>query len=223
MPKRRAQGFTAERYINATLALIAESGSSRNLNLREISRRIGCAHTNTYNYFSSREDLMWAAFRKALRIFAAAMTKDLDDTLSGHAYFRQLFRNMIEWPLENKGLYRFISSDPLHPEQIPQDIIDTVSGMKRWLFETFRILCGDQMIGEHVTRLGDILLAYLDGEVLILINGRVLPEEDIAGRVLDNLERMFTLLSAETCDGIVLKTAHAESGAIRFPTLDLEP
>jgi AcrR family transcriptional regulator len=223
MTKRRTRGPTAERYVDATLALIAESGSSTGINLREISRRIGCAHTNAYNYFSSRDDLMWAAFRKTLRIFATAITKNLDDTLSGRAYFRQLFRNMIDWPLENHGLHRFISCDPLDPEQIPQDIIDTVFAIKRWLFETLRTLCGGRMSGDQVARLGDILLAYMDGEVLNLINGRVLPGEDIAGRVLDNLERMFTLLTATNSDGIVLETAHADPGAMSFPTLELEP
>jgi AcrR family transcriptional regulator len=223
MAKRRTQGTTAERYIDAALVLIAESGSSTSINLREISRRIGCAHTNAYNYFASREDLIWASFRETLRIFASAMTKGLHDGLSGHAYFRQLFANMIEWPLENPGLHRFISSDPLDPDQIPLDIIDTASEMKRWLFETLRTLCGHQMSGDQVARLGDILLAYLDGEVLNLINGRVLPGEDIASRVLDNLERMFTLLSAKNSDGIVLETTHTEPGAMSFPNLELEP
>jgi AcrR family transcriptional regulator len=221
MTKRRTQGPTADRYIEATLAMIAESGGSTVINLREISRRIGCAHTNAYNYFSSREDLMWAAFRKTLRIFADAITEGLDHTLSGHAYFRRLFGNMIEWPLENPGLHRFISSDPLDPGQIPRDIIDTVSQIKRWLFDSLSSLCGDKMSSDEVVRLGDILLAYMDGEVLNLINGRVLSGENIAGRVLDNLERMFTLLSAKSNDGIVLGTAHAEPGATSFPPLKL--
>jgi hypothetical protein len=55
------------------------------------------------------------------------------------------------------------------------------------------------------------LTSYLDicGFHLIkrpdnLIYGRVLPGENAAGRVINNVERLFTLLSAKRHDGIVL-------------------
>ena len=116
MTKRKKTGPTADRYIEATLQLIAEKGGSSQVNLREISRRIGCAHTNAYNYFESREDLLWHTFRLVLRHYGKAMSANLNGSLSGHAYFRRLIRNMVEWSLQNPGLHRFISSDPIDPE-----------------------------------------------------------------------------------------------------------
>lgn len=221
MAQTRPKGTTAERYIEATLELIAEQGGSTQVNLREISRRIGCAHTNAYNYFESLDDLLMAALRRTLRRYAEAMSEGLDDTLSGHAWFQRLVRNLFEWSIENPGLHRFISSDPLDPEQLPPDIIQAVIDMKRWLLDGLKALGGDRLEADRATALLDIMLAYLDGEVFNLINGRVLPGEDIAGRVLANLERLFTLLTAETSDGISLAVDRAEPGQVQFPALEV--
>ncbi len=49
MVVKQRSGSTAERLIEETLALIAERGGSQDVKLREVSRRVGCAHTNVYN------------------------------------------------------------------------------------------------------------------------------------------------------------------------------
>lgn len=187
MVKRKRTGPTAERYVEATLKLIAERGGSTQVNLREISRRVGCAHTNAYNYFESREDLFWHALRRVLRQYGDAITADLNGSLSGHDYFRKMLRNMVDWSIQNPGLHRFISSDPLDPEQIPRDIIETVIEMKGWIEQVLRVLSQEKLDEDGLTSLVDILLGYLDGEVFNLINGRFLPGEDVAGRVVENL------------------------------------
>lgn len=221
MTRRKTSGPTSERYIEATLAWIAERGGSAQVNLREISRRIGCAHTNAYNYYSSLEDLLWSAYRQALQQYAEAMRAGLDDSLSGQAYLQRLIRNRVEWPLHNPGLHRFISSDPLDPQQIPRDIIETVIEMKRWFVRVLEVLSGEDVRGAELARLVDITLGYLDGEVFNLINGRVLPGDDVAGRVVENIERLFTFLTATSSDGIVLAKQSAEPGALRFPRLEV--
>ena len=42
--------------------------------------------------------------------------------------------------------------------------------------------------------IADIVLAYIDGETLNLINGRAIPDEDLGGRVETNALRLFDLL-----------------------------
>ena len=222
MARRKKNGSTAERYIEATLALIAERGGSAQLNLREISRRIGCAHTNAYNYFESREDLMWHAFRKVLQIYGRAMGEGLGGSLSGRAYLRRMIRNMVEWSIQNPGMHRFISSDPIDPEQLPRDIIETVITMKGWIVQVLKVLARDQVDDQELARLVDVMLGYLDGEVSNLINGRVLSGEDVAGRVVDNLEHLFALLTAKDHDGIVLAEKAATPGVLQFPDLPLQ-
>ena len=223
MPRRTSKGPSAERYVDQTIALISEKGGSRDVNLREISRRIGCAHTNVYNYFASLDDLLWAAFRRALRLYAEAMVEGLDGSLSGHAFFQRLIRNLVGFAVDHPGLHRFISSDPLDPERIPDDVIVTVSGLKRFYMDCLAVLCGDRLDRRRVEQLGDILLAYLDGETFNLINGRVLPDEDIVARVLGNAERLFALLTAETHDGIDLSGEAGRRGELSFPRMEALP
>jgi AcrR family transcriptional regulator len=220
MVKKTKSGPTADRYIEATIELIAEKGGSADVNLREISRRIGCAHTNAYNYFASREDLMWHALREVLWQYISAISWGLDDSASPRAYFRRMFRSMVEWSVENPGLHRFLSSDPMDPEQIPRDIIDGVIELKKWFGKVLKVLARDRLEGDDLERLVDVTLAYLDGEVFNLINGRVLPGEDIAGRVIDNLERVFTLLTAQDQDGLTLSVEEPEAGGIQYPILE---
>lgn len=221
MVKKTKSGPTADRFIETTIEIIAEKGGSADVNLREISRRMGCAHTNAYNYFASREDLLWHALREVLRRYGSAISFGLDDSLSPRASFRRMFRNMVEWSVENPGLHRFISSDPMDPEQIPRDIIDAVIELKHWFAEALKVLARDRVGGDDLERLVDVTLGYLDGEIFNLINGRVLPGEDIAGRVIDNLERVFTLLTARDHDGLTLSDEAPEGGGVTFPILEV--
>lgn len=221
MVKKKRTGLTAERYIETTLKLVTEQGGSSQVNLREISRRIGCAHTNAYNYFESREDLLWYAMRRVLQQYGDAMASGLDESESPSSNFRRLMRNMVEWSINNPGLHRFISSDPIKPEEIPQDIINNVSTMKEWITQTLKALADNQIDGEGLRDLVDIMLGYLDGEVFNLINGRVLPGEDIAGRVINNLERLFSLLTATKHDGIVLSEHLPEAKVSDLPKLNV--
>ena len=221
MVKQTKKGPTADRYVEATIELIAEKSGSAGVNLREVSRRIGCAHTNAYNYFASLEDLLWHAMRQVLRQYSLAIAAGLDDSLSPRAYFRRVFRNMVEWSVENPGLHRFISSDPIDPMNLPRDITDTVIEMKRWMVEVLKVLTRARLDGEDLARLVDVTMGYLDGEVFNLINGRVLPGEDIAGRIIDNLEYIFTLLTAKNHDGLQLSAEAADAKGHPFPILEV--
>ena len=81
---------TADRFVDTTLELIAEQGGSQGVNLREVARRIGCAHTNVYNYFDSYDDLLWSAFRRVLDDYAACWADELDESLAHDEYLRRL-------------------------------------------------------------------------------------------------------------------------------------
>jgi AcrR family transcriptional regulator len=221
MAKKNRPSPTADRYIEATLTLIAEHGGATQVNLREISRRIGCAHTNAYNYFEGREDLMLHALRRVLRQYGDAITAGLDDALSGHAFFRKMIRNMIEWSIQNPGLHRFLSSDPIDPEKLPDDIIETVTLMKKWIAQVLEVLACGRLDEKGLARMVDVVLGYLDGEVFNLINGRFLPGEDIAGRVIDNIESLFELLTAHRHDGLVLSEQTCEPVKLKFPKMEI--
>ena len=195
MVKKNRTGPTAERFVEATLSLIAQRGGSQGVNLREISRHVGCAHTNAYNYYASFQDLLWAAFRRALRIYGENLVSGLSDSLPPQAYLRRLVSNLATFPQNHPGLYRFIGSDPIDPDQIPEDILQAVSQMKQWLLDVFEVLCGARGNAEGAEEACNILLAYVDGETFNVINGRIVPGEDVRGRIVGNALRLFRLLT----------------------------
>lgn len=201
------------------LGLIVESGGSQNVNLRQISRRVGCAHTNCYNYFASYEDLRWAAFRRALRLYGEFLIHDLDDSLTPDEYIRRLITNLATYPEENQGLYRFIASDPIDLDVIPEDILVSVTAMKAWLFNVVETAHSPDLDALEAEGVANIVLAYIDGETLNLINGRVVPGENIRDRVVENALRMIEELGTPTSE--TRKSSDGDAHQVSYPVLDL--
>lgn len=189
-----SQKPTADRFIETTLELITEKGGSLGVNLREVARRIGCAHTNVYNYFDSFDDLLWSAFRRVLDDYGAYLAHDLDESIPADEYLRRLIANLVAYPQRNPGLYRFIGSDPISAGDFPADILGTVVEMKQQLFAAFRT-CVPDADPEVVDEACNIVYAYIDGETFNLINQRVVPGEDVTARIGGNAIRLFHLLT----------------------------
>jgi len=219
MTDGRVTRVTAERFIDTMLALIVESGGSQDVNLRQIARRIGCAHTNCYNYFASYEHLRWAAFRRALRLYGEYLVHDLDDSLAPHDFLQRLVTNLATYPEENQGLYRFIASDPIDLEAIPEDILVSVSAMKTWLFAVMEVAYAPDLSATAAERTANIVLAYIDGETLNLINGRVVPGEDVKGRVVENAMLLIKELGATAANG--RRAGEGANRHVSYPVLDL--
>ena len=191
----RSGAVTEQRFVAATLELIAEEGGSLGVNLRAVSRRVGCAHTNVSNYFDSYGDLLWAAFRRALRVYGEHLTRGLNAAMSADAYLRRTVENLATFPQENPGLYRFIGSDPSDPATIPVDVMDTVAAMKRWFAAVVEAAAGPAIDPDDARKAADVVLAYIDGETLNLINGRAVVGEDLGARVVTNALHVFELLA----------------------------
>ena len=191
-----SKGLSADRFIDATLELIAEEGGSIGVNLRAVSRRLGCAHTNVYNYFDSYGELLWGAFRRSLRVYGQYLIHDLDRDLEPREYLQRTLVNLATFPQQNPGLYRFIASDPIDLASIPGDLMETVTAMKQWLAD---VVAAAAPGTDHARarEAANVMLAYIDGETLNLINGRAIPDEDLEGRVVANAFRLFDLLMGE--------------------------
>ncbi len=219
----RRTGATAERFIVETLALIDERGGSLGVNLREVARRVGCAHTNVYNYYASFEDLRWAAFRRALHEYGEFLSRDLHDSLPPAEYLRRLITSLAVYPQKRPGRSRFLGSDPLDVEHIPADVLQSVVRMKAWAVDVFRVCLPALGDGEAASRRCDIVLAYIDGETFNLINGRVVPGEDVRGRIVENALRLFVCLAAGGDDmSGVGELVDREPPALPYPRLRLE-
>lgn len=219
MARQNRTGPTAERFVATTLTLIAEESGSQNVNLRQISRRMGCAHTNVYNYFASYEDLLWVAFHRTLRFYGEFLVRDLDDSLGPLEYLRRLVSNLATFPEENPGLYRFIASDPINLDRIPEHTLELVSAMKIWLSDVVQSVVASGIDPDEAESVSSIVLAYIDGETLNLINERVVPGEDVRGRIVDNALRLFRVLS-ETAESEPRLLAN-EASRLPYPVLNL--
>lgn len=222
MKVKKQQNLTTERYIDETIALIHEKGGSRNVNLREVSKRVGCAHTNAYNYFDGFEGLLWAAFERALKIYAETIKTGLGNELTGHQYFTKLIDNLIRFATHNPGLFRFINTDPLDLSTIPDSSLKILSKMKNYVVDVIYLLAQEKLSHTEALNVTDILFAYLDGETLAIINQRHFPDEDVLSRVAGNVELLFTRLTATNCDGIDLKKYANQPGILAFPELIIE-
>jgi hypothetical protein len=93
--------------------------------------------------------------------------------------------------------------------------------MKKWIAQVLEVLACGRMDKQGLTRMVDVVLGYLDGEVFNLINGRFLPGKDIAGRIIDNIECLFGLLTSHYHDGLVLSEQAEEPGKLRFPRMEI--
>lgn len=218
MTRQKHAGPTSERFITETLDLIDERGGSQGVNLREVSRRVGCAHTNAYNYFASFEDLLWAAFRRVLYEYGQRLTRDLHADLEPAEYLRQVVVNLAAFPQERPGWYRFIGSDPIDMERIPADVLETVTGMKQWLFDVFLVCLPRSDRDGTPERTATIALAYVDGESFSLINDRTIPGEDVGGRIVDNTMRLIAALAPDASQG----HRPSRTPAPAYPVLEME-
>jgi hypothetical protein len=144
---------------------------------------------------------LWAAFRRTLSIYGVWLTQGLDDSLEPDEYLRTVLVNLASFPQRHPGLYRFIASDRLPMGEIPGDILVTVSRMKRWLSDTLWAVSDSGIDPNEAAVIADIVLAYVDGETLNLINERVVPGEDVHGRIVSNALRIYRLLVGDAIAG----------------------
>ena len=96
--------------------------------------------------------------------------------------------------------------------------------MKGWLIEVLAAASGATLDADEAASAADIVLAYIDGETLNLINGRVIPTEDLQGRIVSNAMRLFTLLAEDDGLGLAKASALPDPRSIFAPErVDSEP
>ena len=98
--RREAEKAERREAILAAAGALLRSTGFEGFSMSLLAKKTGIAKGTLYLYFESREDLLWAALRRALVIYGEAMTAHLDDGLSGHAYFRRLLRNKQKFVME---------------------------------------------------------------------------------------------------------------------------
>lgn len=184
--------------IKEVLNMIDEIGDIRRINLREVARRIGCAHTNIYNYFKNVDEMLWNAVVPAFHL-ARECTIDKVKAMNLQSEEEQVsavFKYNIEFALEHPGLFRFIwleksSSSMLAPmgmeESLKQNWIESIE-----LLFTYSPL----VVYEQKEKIGRILFGYLNGEISRLINEKYFKgtKEILIQEIIENGPKLLRLL-----------------------------
>ena len=166
-----------EDIIFAALSLLEETGDISQLNLRKITRRAGCAHTNAYNYFHNFEALKWELLAQALTLLENYM---FEKTSTGPDALILISR-YISFAIEHPALYKLIWITDLEPDAAPKD-----TGFLRRIPMRF----ADSIPMEKA----DLLHSYIHGKLLNIIFSR-LPSENIEEQKKIMLKTCRSMLS----------------------------
>jgi len=150
-----------EAFVRATLEMLDEGTGIRELNLRAVAKRVGCAHTNAYNYFASFEELLWWSLRGALERMIAFADPAQDDLIARY----------VEFALEHPAWYRLVWLDALGgtpPGEVAGFLRVPADVFARWVNE--RLGRGQGVDPDLATR---VLHGYLHGELAAIVSGRV--------------------------------------------------
>jgi AcrR family transcriptional regulator len=173
-----------EVFIDAVLSMLDEGMNLRELNLRKVAKRVGCAHTNAYNYFTSYEDLLWWSLKGALERMASMVDPDRDD----------LTEVYVDFALDHPAWYRLIWLDPLGGEP-PAGVAEFLPVPGRVYTRWLAARTGTAISGEELETKARIFHGYLHGELAAIAAGRVAgPEEELKKRVLTGAALLFDLL-----------------------------
>lgn len=148
-------------FVDAVLGMLDEGTGIREVNLRAVAQRIGCAHTNAYNYFASFEELLWWSLRGALERMVGFTDPEAEDLIDGY----------IAFALEHPAWYRLIWLDRLGgdpPPEVKEFLRVPANVFETWVSEH---LGSGRTVGlEEATR---ILHGYLHGELAAIVSERL--------------------------------------------------
>ncbi len=166
--KRTNKNITPELLLRLTLEMIDEHHSSKGVNLREIAKRAGCAHTNIYNYFKNLEELIWYALAHSYKFLAQYIMKKIGTEYNASQFFAKLIESQIDFALEHPGLYRFMWLEPA-PGTPPKSV------MKYWnkFIDDFVLmifaLSDKKLNHEKCEIIAEIIMGYIHGEISDMI------------------------------------------------------
>jgi AcrR family transcriptional regulator len=103
----------AKRYLEQAMRMIDRSGGSHGVNLREVARALGHSHTNAYNFFRDRDELLLHALDLAMEAQVERARAALTRRGSALARLDALIEAQVAFALEHPGWYRFLWMEPL--------------------------------------------------------------------------------------------------------------
>lgn len=160
----------ARRYVEAALAEVDRTGGLQGLNLREVSRALGCAHTNAYNYFGGLGDLVWHALVEALDRLMAH-TLDAMARAGREQAFEAFIGSQVDFALAHPGWYRLIWLEPL-PGAPPAPLRPLLERPRARFAELLAGLAPARLPAARAGEVAELVHGYLHGALCKAISGR---------------------------------------------------
>ncbi len=188
---------TKARLIAATLAAIEENKGCKGVSLRGIAKAAGCSHVNAYHYAEGLDGLFWLAYAEALRAFTARALFGVKDRAPGRNFGEAVAGGIAAFALDREGLYRLLWFEDLSgepPEAVRADIALASAAYRAEVAKALSEEGGgkDALAADQAA---DYFFAYLQGELSLLINGRLGPDRGVArAEVLARCRTVWTIL-----------------------------
>lgn len=189
--------ITKEQIISTALDLMRDKNELRTVNMREIARTLGCAHTNIYNYFPSYTDLLWETHTAILEVFMNTLEEKLLAVTTAEIRLRYFFDTFVQMYLDNQGWFRLLWLEYIGVDR-PSSNIETTTKVHLALnhiiiniWSELNSFVPDDAI---VNRVVHNTHCYIIGEVSNYISGRGLIENEVELReyILKEAINLFT-------------------------------
>jgi AcrR family transcriptional regulator len=195
-----SKGITKRAIVNVTLELVKDKEYIRSVNLREIARALGCAHTNLYNHFSDLDGILWDAIEEVLVRSCDFVLVGMDDINDSGAKLEQFYTRIIDFYLENRGWFRLLWMEELKGQRSDNNIALTTVTVNKYvevLVGTFQMLYKTNFSKQETMDVFHTVHSYLHGEIAIFISGRGLITDEKAFK--EYVQKKCILLSRLLC------------------------
>jgi len=196
------KNITKEQIVETALDLMKNKSDLRGLNLREIARTLGCAHTNLYNYFLSYNDLLWEAHATLHEIFMEMLTEKLSAANTAELRLAYFFEAFVDMYIDSKGWFRLAWHEYIGGERPRRDVEVTEAtnkALNKRISEIWKELSGKYPNGDTTKRVLHNTHCYIVGEISNYLLGRGLIENEteLKAYVSHEAIRMFKLCLLE--------------------------
>ncbi len=110
-------------FIDSGYNILLEKGIDK-LTVRNIAKKAGYSYATIYNYFNNSDELMWAIGLKVLENLAQLLHQhyeEIKNSVDNRKLIKSVYREYIDYFLENESLYHFIFLKNINVEAIRKD------------------------------------------------------------------------------------------------------
>jgi len=187
--------ITKEMIIETAAAMIEENCGIRNVTLREIAKRLGCAHTNLYNYFGGLSEIYWEVAGWILtQLIADARLREQREGIPEGNLFSMLSQ-FVDFSIDHPAWYQFLWLESLVGEPSPH-VVEILQRPNTYIGDAVRSTAGVELTDGKVRQIGDIMFNYTYGEISTWVHQRSAGDsrEALQKRIDTNLHLIYSLM-----------------------------